>query len=272
MKYTLYYIATFIVGGGLITLLTVLSEKVEQRVAGVIISIPSTIVLSYVFIGLYTNDEVLKSVAGWAPISLIGTLFFVFIYINLSKFFSKLTFSIAISSLVVFIAWSLFSALILMSLHMEYIYSALLYLFIVAIITKYFSKKQLSRKIKNDKRLTLPDVVFRFLFSGTIIMVSTLLAKLVNTFWGSVFSVFPVTYYSSLVIYQRNIDDINDLFFYARNIPLGSLSLLVFSLSVFILIEPLGFILTIIVSLLLSFVTSFFIYKVITFRKNKIEL
>src|SRR3989338_10781099 len=59
----------FIVGGGFIALITLLAEHAPARIAGAIISMPSTVIFSYLFIVWATSAETVGHIA---PATLAG--------------------------------------------------------------------------------------------------------------------------------------------------------------------------------------------------------
>ena len=80
---------SFFVGGFFITLLTLLSERANDNIAGIIMMFPSTIVLGFFFLGLTTSAEKVALVVPATLIPLGIVIFSSLIYIYCSIFFSK---------------------------------------------------------------------------------------------------------------------------------------------------------------------------------------
>ena len=81
------------VGGCFITLLSYIAEKTNEHVAGIIVMLPSTIVLGYFFLGLTTSAE---QVALLVPATLIPlgiVILSSIIYIYCSLFMPLVVFS-----------------------------------------------------------------------------------------------------------------------------------------------------------------------------------
>ena len=51
-------LVSFFVGGSLITLLSLIAEKSNQHISGIIMMFPTTLVLGFFFLGLTTNAEI----------------------------------------------------------------------------------------------------------------------------------------------------------------------------------------------------------------------
>ena len=60
MDYTFWYklLLSFLVGGCWVTLTTIIAEKFGSKIGGLLGGLPSTIVVSLLFIGLTQNAEV----------------------------------------------------------------------------------------------------------------------------------------------------------------------------------------------------------------------
>ena len=73
-------IASFIVGGGIITLLTLIAEKVDKKIARIVLAFPSTVALGFFFIGLTTTTETVSQIIPSTFIPLGLSIFFIAIY------------------------------------------------------------------------------------------------------------------------------------------------------------------------------------------------
>jgi len=74
--FALQLITSFFVGGSLIALLSFIAERASEKMAGVIISLPATISISYFFIGWVLSPVKVAEIAPAAPVLAGGTLMF----------------------------------------------------------------------------------------------------------------------------------------------------------------------------------------------------
>ncbi len=80
-------LVSFFVGGSLITLLSVIAEKTNQHISGIIVMFPTTLVLGFFFLGLTTNAENVSSIIPATLIPLGIIIFSSVIYIYCSIFY-----------------------------------------------------------------------------------------------------------------------------------------------------------------------------------------
>ena len=74
-------IVSFLVGGSLITILSLIAEKTNQHIAGIVMMFPTTLVLGFFFLGLTTNAENVSTVIPATLIPLGIVIFSSVIYI-----------------------------------------------------------------------------------------------------------------------------------------------------------------------------------------------
>src|SRR6188768_4529005 len=82
-------IAAFLIGGGIITLLSLLAEKADAKIAGIILMFPTTIVLGFFFLGLSTSAEAVSNIVPATLIPLGIVVFSSVIYIKMAQMFSR---------------------------------------------------------------------------------------------------------------------------------------------------------------------------------------
>src|ERR1043166_8360259 len=80
---------SFVAGGCFITLLAYLAENSSEKNAGIIMMLPSTIVLGYFFLGITTSAEKVVEVVPATLIPLGIVIFSSVIYIYCALFFGK---------------------------------------------------------------------------------------------------------------------------------------------------------------------------------------
>lgn len=233
---------SFILGGGLITFLSLVAEKANEKIAGIILMFPSTIVLGFFFLGITTSAEKVASIIPATIIPLGIVVFSSVIYIHTAQFYSnyiptkikQIVATFITSSLLWFVLTSPFAIWKFKNLVI-----GVIGYFFLALIAHYI----LNRK-KNMKPILKPvysraQILLRALFMGTIISIVVLLGKTLNLFWGGIFTMFPAATFASLIILHFYYDP-NQLFFFMRKAPIGSLSLFIYALSVMMLYPLIG--------------------------------
>src|SRR5689334_4880499 len=85
----LQLLSSFLLAGSVITALSLIAERANERVAGIIMMFPSTIVLGFFFLGLSTSAEKVAHVvpATLIPLGLVS--FSSVIYIFAALFYSR---------------------------------------------------------------------------------------------------------------------------------------------------------------------------------------
>lgn len=224
-------ITSFFVGGGVITLQTFLAEKVPVSLRSVVLVFPSTIALSFFFLGWAISPE---EVARVAPVTGVGmgvATLFAFSYLHLSRvrLGSKMK-EIAFS---VFIALIFWFACMLPIAYFEFngiIPSVAIYLAVVVSLYFLLTKRTAVSQDYKPFVYTTGQRIARFVFVGFVISASVLLAKTLGPFWGGIMGLFPAVYTSSLVIFQYYYD--SDYLFQAfHNMPLASPSVTIYGFS-----------------------------------------
>ncbi len=231
---SLQIITSFIIGGGLITFLSLLAEKANVRTAGIIMMFPTTIVLGFFFLGLATSADKVASIIPATLIPLGIVVFSSVIYIYVALFYvnrirSKIQQIIATlitSSIIWFVLASPFAFWKFNNLPV-----GITGYLLVAILAHFILNRQ-----KNSWPILKPvysrkQILLRALFVGTIISTVVFFGKTLNPFWGGLFTMFPAATFASLVIFHYYYEP-NQLSFFMCKAPLGSLSLFAYALLV----------------------------------------
>ena len=224
-------IITFVVGGSLIAFLSFLAERTSEKIAGIIISLPSTSLITYIFMGWTLSPETVANVVPATIITIVAAQSFVMVFVYVSKIrlanFSSLLLSL-VSGLIV---WAVIAIPIAIGRFSSLPLSLIGYTCIVT-ISYYFLTYQNKVAGKGQQiRYTATQKIGRGIFAGCVITTAVFLSKTVNPFWGGVLSSFPATYFSSLVILRRYHHS-DMLFKVAKSIPFGSLIYMLFILAV----------------------------------------
>jgi uncharacterized membrane protein (GlpM family) len=237
--------ASFFVGGGLITFLSLLAEKANEKIAGIIMMFPTTIVLGYFFLGITTSADKVSSIVPATLIPLGMVVFSSVIYISLARFYAKniqskikqIIATLITSSIIWFALASPFALWKFRNL----VAGAIGY-FLLMIIAHYILNRPKNTNPFPKNIYSRKQIVLRALFTGTVISIVVLLGKTLNPFWGGIFTMFPAATFASLIIFHSYYEP-EQLFFFMRRAPLGSLSLFIYAISVMILFPLLGIVL-----------------------------
>lgn len=221
-------IVTFIVGGSFIAFLSFLAEKASEKVAGLIISLPSTVAISFFFIGWALSPQEIGRIAPIVPVGTAAVLMFTITYLYLSKLKMPKKWSILLclsGSLLVWFA----CAVPLAVFEFSNLWISLGIYVIFAVISYFLlTIKPKVKEIGVFLKYSALQKVFRALFAGFIVTLAVFLAKVLGPFWGGVFAIFPAVFMTTLLILHWNYDS-NFLFRVWKNSPLGTLVFVVYS-------------------------------------------
>ncbi len=243
--FLLQVLLSFVVGGLYISLMTVLSEKVGTKVGGVLTGLPSTGLIGLIFIDLTQNAHVMKEAAKIMPASIALSTIFLIFFVHFYKNNTYLAYFKALT------LWLVFNG-ILLSAGIQDIKVFIIIALILFIISIQFFKKYKNTKLEKIK-LPKRAIIFRFIFSGSLVALAVLFAKLSGPQTGGVLASFPAAFSATLLILTplHGIDFIKSL---SKGLVMGAFTISSFAVGVFILTEPLGSL----YSLSLSFILSIF--------------
>lgn len=186
---------SFILGGILIALQTLIAERVSLRWRGVILTVPTTIAISLLFIGIVKTPEDVAHAAISIPASLGASYTFVTIFTLLRNY------GLAFSYIAAILVWCIFASLIIIFPPADFISSLMIFCAIpilvgYLIVSRLPQVEELKRFPMNSKHL-----FFRSLLGGFIVALSVYLSKTLGNTWGGIFSVFPAAFSSTFIIY-----------------------------------------------------------------------
>lgn len=233
---------SFIAGGAVITILSIIAENTNQRISGIIMMFPTTLVLGFLFLGLTTTAENVSIVVPATLIPLGIIVFSTAIYIYSSIFIEEHVKS-KIPQILCSLLTSAMVWFILVSPFAIYKFSNLLIgifgFFIIITITHFILKGK-----KHDLSLTRPaytktQIIIRAVFTGSAIATVVFLGRTLNPFWGGVFTMFPAATFATLIILHFYYDP-RQLQYFMKSAPLGSISLFIYAISVMLLFPKIG--------------------------------
>lgn len=197
MAFTFKIIISFIAGGLFIALQTLIGERVRGFLRNVILTIPSTMALGLIFIGITKTPNDVVETARIIPAALASDYLFVTIFALLSAY--GLFFSLAGS----FFAWTLGAFLILKFPPETFLTSIFIYglpliiigYLIVRILPQVPDLKPFPMNIKH--------IIFRSFIGGSVIALVVILSNTLGNIWGGLFSAFPAVFTSTFIIYTQ---------------------------------------------------------------------
>lgn len=195
--FTLQLTLSFLVGGLFIAMQTLMAERVSLLWRGIILTIPSTMAIGLLFIGLTKSPQDAVEAVTIMPAAIgITYIYMVFFVLLTGKFNSIISFIGAI------IPWAICAFIILKFPPVNFLIS-ILYL-IVAIIPTYLVIIRLPQ-VTHLKifKMNLKHISTRSLLGGMIVALAVFLSKTLGNTWGGLFSTFPAAFTSTLIIYYH---------------------------------------------------------------------
>ncbi len=188
-------IIAFFVGATWITTATLLAEKFGSKIGGIIIGIPSTIVITLFFIAWTQSTTIAAEATNIVPIVSGIDALFVAIYILFLRF------NFISSLITALISWFIL-ALGLVAINFNNLPLSLLGCGLLVIISYVLVEKILKITSSGQQKIkrTLPQLMFRAILSGTIVCVAVVMTKLGGPILGGAFASFPAIMLSTMII------------------------------------------------------------------------
>jgi hypothetical protein len=249
---------TFVIGGSVITFLTLLAERVNERISGIIMMFPSTIVLGFFFLGKATSADQVAMVVPATLIPLGIVIFSSVLYIRFASFLAKhiknRTSQIILTLIATSIAWFSFAAPFAIWKFTHLWIGIAGFLALITLSHYLLNGKQTSESIERPKYTNM-QIFIRAMFTGTVIAVVVFLGKMLGPFWGGVFTMYPAATLASLMIFHFYYRP-NQLSYFMKKVPMGSISLLLYTIAVMLLFPIYGITIGTLFAYLISLVYS----------------
>ena len=193
--FILKLVLSFLIGGAWVSVATHLADKHGTKIGGTITGLPSTALIALFFIGWTQSPVIAVDATTIIPaIGAVNALFLV-VYISLVR----TNFFLALGSS--FLVWS---GLSLFLVHMNFdnfLYAIAIYVF-VAFLSVFLIEKGIKVKSESGSELksTIQSLIFRGLFSGTIIALAVFMGKIGGPLLGGMFAMFPAMFTGTLLI------------------------------------------------------------------------
>lgn len=194
-------LASFIVGGIAVALLSLFAERLPKQIAGIVLMLPSTFAISLLFLGLTVSPDVVSTFLPVLPISLGASFLFAAIYIHSAAAlfaFHKVV-AIFLSFIAGSAAWALLSIPLVLYSFTNTVLSILGFAIVLGIAHKLIRTRVPSCKAV-DTSFTHGELFVRSLVAGSLISFVVILGAVAGPLWGGLFSVFPAATASSLTM------------------------------------------------------------------------
>jgi uncharacterized membrane protein (GlpM family) len=243
----------FAISAVVVILITVIAEKYGTKIGGIIGTLPSTIVVAFVFIAFNNNLDFASESAAVVPAELGVNIIFLFLFVVF------VVYSVYIAFFAAFLSWTLLS-LLLIFFDFSNIYLSLLIFFSTLIVTFFILERV--KKVESQDRIlvyyTPLKIVFRGILAGIVIALAVYLSNFGAVISG-IFSVFPAILTSTMIIcYKEHGPDFASGM--AKSMIFGISSVAVYATAVHFLYPTIGIIHGSIIAYLLSIITTITIY------------
>jgi hypothetical protein len=189
---------SFATGGAWVMATTVAAERLGTRVGGLLSGLPTTAFVSIMFIGWSQNVEAAAQAAAMVPATMGLNAVFLLVYAVLSDR------GMIVAVFSALLIW-MFSAMVLAALRIADI--ALSTLLFVALASSSFILLERWVRVGTQRvaslKLGVCQLLGRGLFAGIVIASAVYLTRVAGPWLGGLFSAFPATYLSIIVIFGR---------------------------------------------------------------------
>ena len=245
--------------------LSLLAERISTRFAGVLLGYPIATGIIMFFLGVEQGPKFAAQTSIWAINGLVAEIiFFIFYYFGI-KYIKKFA---IIGAMLLSTAGFFVSSLILrnLPLNSRFISSILVLAFIIiaVFIFKGIKVKQISNPVKFSHKV----LFIRAIFATGMILFITGFAKILGPIWSGILTSFPINAPVILILIQYHYKR-EDVLTLIKGKPIGTVSLLIFLLSVSYFFLMYGVYLGILLSYILA-TAYLLIYEF--FIKNKFNI
>jgi uncharacterized membrane protein (GlpM family) len=189
---------SFLVGSVWVTLSTVAADRFGSKVGGLLGGMPSTVVISLLFIGTTQSAQISSETTTVMPLAQGINGLFILAYLALAKrglmtglFSALLVWLLAATALVVIGEPPFWISILLWGLLVSGCF---------LVVEKVMD---IPSHGKVGMRYTPGQILFRALFGGGVISFAVLVSKVGGPLYGGIFAIFPAMFASTLVITYR---------------------------------------------------------------------
>lgn len=197
MIFFIQLLISFLVGGIFIALQTLFGERVHGFWRGAILTIPSTLALGLLFVGITKTPLDTVEAARIVPAALGPDYLYVAVFAALSSF------GLITSMLGGLLVWGL-GAYFILQFPPETFFVSVFYYGLPMILIGYFIVRKLHQAPHLKPFPITPAQIFiRSFIGGAIISLIVIFSKTFGNIWGGLFSAFPAAFTSTFIIYHH---------------------------------------------------------------------
>ena len=248
-------IASFIFGGGLVALQAYAAEKVPKRISGIVLALPSTIVVNFYFLGLILEPSEFHKILPIIPAPLAFSLIFITAYIYIAKLLYNLFFCkasswwellkqtfikpklskgkkillITISSILATSIWLLLSLPLAIGEFSNLSLSLIIFVVIALVNQMLINRGCNKHSITKAIHYKPIQQIARACFAGLMVATTVYLGATLGPFWAGVTASFPAAFLASITIIHYYYDH-EALSGFFKSTPLGISSLVVYAI------------------------------------------
>jgi hypothetical protein len=184
-----------LVAGVWITSTTVISERLGSKLGGMISNLPSTILVSLLFIGITQGTDFAARASVTVPLGMTLCTLFLFVFIILVPR------SLPLALVAGLATWAGFAILSSFFQGSGRVVWTVLY-FVVSITTYLVAEKviRIPSAPKTQRKHSPYKIIIRALFAGGVVGSAVIASSTGNAFWTGLFATFPAVMLSSMVI------------------------------------------------------------------------
>jgi hypothetical protein len=250
----------FLLSAFVVILIMFIAERYGSKTGGILGTLPSTIVVAFVFIAITKGTEFAADAAAVVPAELGINVIFLLIFavlVHRSPLFAFIA---------TFCIWIFLSSLLVIFQLNNIFLSVCIYL--VSVVFTFLileHKKKINSKGQVTVTYTLKKILTRGILAGIVIAIAVLLSN-VNSIISGIFSVFPAILSSTLLICVREhgADFAAGM---AKSMAIGISSVAIYATIIHFLYPLYGIALGSIIAYMLSFFLTLMIY----FTRGKIK-
>lgn len=193
--YLVQIIQSFLIAGFWIAGATLLAEKLGSKAGGAIANLPSTILVSLVYVAIVRSPEYAAEAALAAPLGMAVNTIFLFLFIVM------LQFNLLIAAFTALAFWFTMAWTISLTDEITVLFSIGFYflaMFISFYLLEFRLKVPSAGKQKRPFRWWMLFV--RAAFAGTVVATTVTISTFANSFWTGIFSTFPAVMLSTMTI------------------------------------------------------------------------
>jgi len=250
----------FFLSALIVVLITVVAEKFGTKVGGILGTLPSTIIVAYVFIALNKGVDFASNSVSVVPAEMGVNLVFLVLFIYL------LYRSLNVALVVGFSFWIVLSSILYLT-DLQDIYISFLVYSVSMFATFVLLERVVKIKSVSKRKVhyTTRKILFRGVLTGFIITISVLLSNVGEVLSG-IFSIFPAIFTSTMIItYRDHGPDFSAGM--AKSMILGSWSVMSYAVAIHFLYPLYG----ILVGSIVGFLFSLFVTVVIFLLRERIS-